>query len=79
MRTSSVGLVAGFMLAGPAVAAQAKDKHDRYDAYGYAYERDGKIKFQTADGCKVEQRWKKGEYSEKVKCKPGHYGYRYRD
>jgi hypothetical protein len=29
------------------------------------------------DGCEVERKWKKGEYEEKVKCKPGRYGSRW--
>jgi hypothetical protein len=37
-----------------------------------------KFKYRTADGCEVERKWKKGEYEEKVKCKPGRYGYGYR-
>ena len=36
-------------------------------------EPDRKFKFRTADGCEVERKWKKGEYEEKVKCKPGRY------
>jgi hypothetical protein len=36
-----------------------------------------KFKFRSADGCEVERRWKKGEYEEKVKCKPSRYGYGY--
>jgi hypothetical protein len=35
-----------------------------------------KFKFRSGDGCEVERKWKKGEYEEKVKCKPGRYGYR---
>ena len=35
------------------------------------------MKALTADGCEIERKWKKGEYEEKVKCKPGRYGYRY--
>jgi hypothetical protein len=31
----------------------------------------------SADGCEVERKWKKGEYEEKMKCKPGRYGYGY--
>jgi hypothetical protein len=33
-----------------------------------------KFKFRSADGCEVERKWKKGEYEEKVKCKPSRYG-----
>jgi hypothetical protein len=45
--------------------------------YGSGYdEKDRKLKFYTRDGCEVERKWKKGEYEEKVKCKPGRYGYR---
>jgi hypothetical protein len=36
-----------------------------------------KFKYRTADGCEVERKWKKDEYEEKVKCKPGRYGYGY--
>ena len=36
-----------------------------------------KFKFRGAGGCEVERKWKKGEYEEKVKCKPGRYGYGY--
>ena len=42
---------------------------------GY-YEKDRKLKFYTRDGCEVERKWKKGEYEEKVKCKPSRYGFR---
>ena len=48
--------------------------YERNDRYGY--EEDRKVKFRTPDGCEVERKWKKGEYEEKVKCKPGRYGYR---
>ena len=44
--------------------------------YGWG-ESDRKFKFRAADGCEVERKWKKGEYEEKVKCKPGRYGYGY--
>ena len=37
-------------------------------------ESDRKFKFRTADGCEVERKWKKGEFEEKLKCKPGRYG-----
>ena len=42
--------------------------------YGWG-DSDHKLKFRTPDGCKVERKWKKGEYEEKVKCKHGRYGY----
>lgn len=71
-------------LSGAAYADPGKDEsgHGRwrggddryYDRYGY--EDDCKVKFRTPDGCEVERKWKKGEYEEKVKCKPGRYGYR---
>jgi hypothetical protein len=55
--------------------------YERYGGYGYGGgwdgPRDRKMKLRTADGCEVERKWKKGEYEEKVKCKPGRYGYRY--
>jgi hypothetical protein len=38
---------------------------------------DRKFKFRAAGGCEVERKWKKGEYEEKVKCKPDRYGYGY--
>jgi hypothetical protein len=49
---------------------------NRYDG-GWDGPRDRKMKALTADGCEIERKWKKGEYEEKVKCKPGRYGYRY--
>src|SRR5258705_13041878 len=42
--------------------------------YGWG-DSERKFKYRTADGCEVERKWKKGEYDEKVKCKPGRYGY----
>ena len=47
-----------------------------YERYGYGGwgESDRKVKFRTSDGCEAERKWKKGEYEEKVKCKPGRYG-----
>lgn len=65
-----------------ATADSWKDEsgHGRWRSdYGYGggyYEKDGKLKLYTRDGCEVERRWKKGEYEEKIKCKPGRYGYR---
>ena len=43
--------------------------------YGWG-ESERKFKFRSPDGCEVERKWKKGEYEEKVKCKPGRYGRR---
>jgi len=45
--------------------------YERYDYYGRGWDwgEERKEKFRTADGCKVERKWKKGEYEEKVKCK----------
>jgi hypothetical protein len=53
--------------------------YERHGGYGGGWDgpRDRKMKMRTADGCEVERKWKKGEYEEKVKCKPGRYGYRY--
>ena len=51
--------------------------YERYGGYGGGGPRDRKMKIRTSDGCEVERKWKKGEYEEKVKCKPGRYGYRY--
>jgi hypothetical protein len=45
----------------------AYEQYDDYYGRGWVEER--KEKFRTADGCKVERKWKKGEYEEKVKCK----------
>jgi hypothetical protein len=45
--------------------------------YGRGWDDDRKMKMRTADGCEVERKWKKGEYEEKVKCKPGRYGSRW--
>jgi hypothetical protein len=79
-------LIAGVAVLGlsaPAHADPDKDEsghgrwrggYDRYDRNGY--EGDRKVKFRTPDGCEIERKWKKGEYEEKVKCKPGRYGYR---
>jgi len=36
-----------------------------------------KVKMRTADGYEIKRKWKRGEYEEKVKRKPGRYGYRY--
>jgi len=78
-------LIAGVVaagLTGPAYADPDKDESGkgrwRGERYGYdgRYEEDRKVKFFTRDGCEVERKWKKGEYEEKVKCKPGRYGYR---
>ena len=44
---------------------------------GWGYS-ERKFKFRGAGGCEVERKWKKGEYEERVKCKPGRYGYGYR-
>jgi hypothetical protein len=88
MKTFAI-LLAGFAtvtLSGAAYADPDKDEsgHGRWrSGYGYnkyydryGYEDDGKVKFRTPDGCEVERKWKKGEYEEKVKCKPGRYGHR---
>jgi hypothetical protein len=82
--------IAGLALAlsgGAAVADPWKDESGKgkwrggyggYERYGgWDGPRDRKMKMRTADGCEVERKWKKGEYEEKVKCKPGRYGYRY--
>ena len=52
---------------------------ERHGGYGYGggWDDESKVKMRTADGCEVERKWKKGEYEEKMKCKPGRYGYRY--
>jgi hypothetical protein len=56
-------------------SGEGRGDYDRnHDHYGYQDDR--KVKFRTSDGCEVERKWKKGEYEEKVKCKPGRYGYR---
>ena len=71
---------AALMLAGsPASADPWKDESGKGrwradDGWG---EPEGKFKFRTAGGCEVKRKWKKGEYEEKVKCKPGRYGYGY--
>ena len=67
-------------MSGIAYADPGKDKgrwrggYERLDRY--AYEEDRKVKFFTRDGCEVKRKWKKGGYEEKIKCKPGRYGYR---
>ena len=91
MRTILIaGLALG--LFGPAMADPWKDEsgkgkwrggYERHGGYGHGYgggwdgPRDRKMKMRTADGCEVERKWKKVEYEEKMKCKPGRYGYRY--
>lgn len=80
-----VGLLAvasGAALADPWKDESGKGKwrggYERHGGYGYGGWGDGrKVKFRTADGCEVKRKWKKGGYEEKVKCKPGRYGYRY--
>ena len=54
-----------------------RDRYERSDRRGWDEPREDKLKWRTDDGCEVERKWKKGEYEEKVKCKPGRYGYRY--
>jgi hypothetical protein len=75
--------IAALSLSGIAHADPDKDEsgkggeHGRYEQFDrYGYEEDRKVKFRTPDGCEVERKWKKGEYEEKVKCRPGRYGYR---
>ena len=61
---------------GPAFADPWKDESGKghwLGDYGWR-DSDRKFKFRTADGCEVERKWKKGEYEEKVKCKPSRYG-----
>ena len=40
------------------------------DGYGRDYRREGKVKYR-AGGCEIERKFKRGEYEEKIKCKPG--------
>lgn len=75
---------AGLAMADPWKDEGGKGRHGGYAGYerhgyggGWDGPRDRKMKMRTADGCKVERKWKKGEYEEKMKCKPGRYGYRY--
>ena len=80
----ALGLAAtsGVALADPWKDESGKGKwrggYERHGGYGYGggWGEDRKVKLLTADGCEVERKWKKGEYEEKVKCKPGRYGYR---
>jgi Ni/Co efflux regulator RcnB len=44
---------------------------DGYPRFDRDWDDDRKVKFRTADGCEIERKFKKGEYEEKVKCKPG--------
>ena len=67
------------LAAGAASADPGKDESGKgrwRGDYGWG-ESERKSKFFTRDGCEVEQKWKKGEYESKVKCKPGRYGYGY--
>jgi hypothetical protein len=85
-------VIAGVALAlsgGAAMADPRKDEsgkgkwrggysgYERHGGYGRGWDDDRKMKMRTADGCEVERKWKKGEYEEKVKCKPGRYGSRW--
>ncbi len=54
---------------------QWRGAYERYGGYGWGEDR--KVKIRTADGCKIERKWKKGEFEQKVKCKPSRYGYGY--
>jgi hypothetical protein len=47
---------------------------DGYARFDRDWDEDRKFKYRSADGCEIERKWKKGEYEEKVKCKPGRYG-----
>lgn len=87
MRSITWLAVLGFAIAaGPALADPWKGKggkgkwhggYERHGPYGGTYGPGRKTKYRTADGCVVERKWKKGGLEEKVKCKPGWYGYRY--
>jgi hypothetical protein len=72
---------AALILAGSAASADPwKDESGKGRWRGGDYGRgepERKFKFRSADGCEVERKWKKGEYEEKVKCKPSRYGYGY--
>jgi hypothetical protein len=75
------------LTAAPASADPGKDESGKgrwregYGRYGHPGDwdrpRDRKVKVRTADGCEIERKWKKGEYEEKIKCKPNRYGYRH--
>ena len=70
----------GLASADPGKDESGKGRRGGYERYGYGgwdEPRDRKVKLRTADGCEIERKWKKGEYEEKVKCKPGRYGYRH--
>ena len=88
-RIAVVGLVV-FASAGVATADPGKDESGKgkwrggyggYERHGYGGgwdgPRDRKMKVRTAGGCEIARKWKKGEYEEKVKCKPERRGYRY--
>ncbi len=40
------------------------------DDFGRDYRREGKVKFRSG-GCEIERKFKRREYEEKIKCKPG--------
>ena len=64
------------LAASTASADPWKDETGRRHWRGGDYDRsepERKFKFRSADGCEVERKSKKGEYEEKVKCKPGRY------
>ena len=65
-------------LADPWKDESGKGRWRTYDRFGgWEGSRERKVKLRTSDGCEVERKWKKGEYEEKIKCKPNRYGYRY--
>lgn len=66
-------------MTGPLIGGLARHRIKFAGQVGYAWNAalERKFKYRTADGCEVERKWKKGEYDEKVKCKPGRYGYGY--
>ncbi len=76
-----VALAAGPVLADPWKDESGKGKwrggYERHGAYRDVDAPGRKTKYRTADGCVVEHKWKKGMVEDKVKCKPGRYGYRY--
>jgi hypothetical protein len=77
MKLVGVALVLAVVAPNMAAADPWKDEsgkgrwRDGYARFDRDWDDDRKVKFRTADGCEIERKFKKGEYEEKVKCKPG--------
>jgi hypothetical protein len=60
------------LVASPAFADSWKDESGKGRHGGHK----GEWKEEYRDGhCKIERKWKRGEYKEEIKCDGGHWGY----